>query len=43
MGGVIIFTAIAVPYLLLSKLDWLSLSVFGVAIACALMGSSTTT
>ena len=38
MGGVIIFTAIAVPYLLLSKLDWLSLSVFGVAIACALMG-----
>ena len=38
MGGVIIFTAIAVPYLLLSKLDWLSLSVFGVAIACALLG-----
>jgi phospho-N-acetylmuramoyl-pentapeptide-transferase len=38
MGGVIIFTAIAVPYLLLSKLDWPSLSVFGVSIACALMG-----
>ena len=38
MGGVIIFTAIAVPYVLLSKLDWLSVSVFGVAIACALLG-----
>jgi phospho-N-acetylmuramoyl-pentapeptide-transferase len=38
MGGVIIFTAIAVPYLLLSPLDWLSLSVFGVSICCALLG-----
>jgi phospho-N-acetylmuramoyl-pentapeptide-transferase len=38
MGGVIIFMAIAVPYLLLSKRDWQSLGVFGVAIACALLG-----
>ncbi|HEX5193329.1 MAG TPA: phospho-N-acetylmuramoyl-pentapeptide-transferase [Solirubrobacteraceae bacterium] len=38
MGGIIIFTAIAVPYLLLSPLDWLSLSVFGVAICCTLLG-----
>jgi phospho-N-acetylmuramoyl-pentapeptide-transferase len=38
MGGIIIFTAIAVPYLLLSPLDWLSLSVFGVSICCAILG-----
>jgi phospho-N-acetylmuramoyl-pentapeptide-transferase len=38
MGGIIIFAAIAVPYLLLSKRDWLSLGVFGVAVACALLG-----
>jgi phospho-N-acetylmuramoyl-pentapeptide-transferase len=38
MGGIIIFTAIAVPYLLLSKRQWLSLAVFGVALACALLG-----
>jgi hypothetical protein len=38
MGGIIIFTAIAVPYLLLSPLDWLSLSVFGVSVCCALLG-----
>ncbi len=38
MGGIIIFTAIAVPYLLLSKREWLSLGVFGVALACALLG-----
>jgi phospho-N-acetylmuramoyl-pentapeptide-transferase len=38
MGGVIIFMAIAVPYLLLSKRDWQSLGVFGVAVACALLG-----
>jgi len=38
MGGIIIFAAIAVPYLLLSKREWLSLGVFGVAVACALLG-----
>jgi len=38
MGGIIIFTAIAVPYLLLSKREWLSLGVFGAALACALLG-----
>ena len=38
MGGIIIFAAIAVPYLLLSKRQWLSLGVFGVALACALLG-----
>ncbi|MGH2858321.1 MAG: phospho-N-acetylmuramoyl-pentapeptide-transferase [Solirubrobacteraceae bacterium] len=38
MGGVIIFLAIAVPYLLLSQRDWQSVGVFGAAIACALLG-----
>jgi phospho-N-acetylmuramoyl-pentapeptide-transferase len=38
MGGIIIFTAIAVPYLLLSKRDWQSLGVFGAAVTCALLG-----
>jgi phospho-N-acetylmuramoyl-pentapeptide-transferase len=38
MGGIIIFTAIAVPFLLLSTRDWQSLGVFGVAVACALLG-----
>src|SRR3954471_14586266 len=38
MGGIIIFTAIAVPFLLLTDGDARSLTVFGVAIACALLG-----
>jgi phospho-N-acetylmuramoyl-pentapeptide-transferase len=38
MGGIIIFTAIAVPFLLLSKRDWQSLGVFGAAVTCALLG-----
>jgi len=38
MGGIIIFTAIAVPFLLLSDGDVASLGVFGVAMACALLG-----
>jgi phospho-N-acetylmuramoyl-pentapeptide-transferase len=38
MGGIIIFTAIAVPFLILSKRNWESLGVFGVAAACALLG-----
>jgi len=38
MGGIIIFTAIAVPFLVLSGRDWQSLGVFGAAIACALLG-----
>jgi len=38
MGGIIIFTAITIPFLLLSKRDWQSLGVFGAAIACALLG-----
>src|SRR4051794_33646687 len=38
MGGIIIFTAITVPFLVLSGRDWQSLGVFGAAIACALLG-----
>jgi phospho-N-acetylmuramoyl-pentapeptide-transferase len=38
MGGIIIFTAIAVPFLILSRRSWESVGVFGVAVACALLG-----
>ena len=38
MGGIIIFTAIAVPFLLLTDRDARSVGVFGVALACALLG-----
>jgi phospho-N-acetylmuramoyl-pentapeptide-transferase len=38
MGGLIIFTAIAIPYLVLSDLSTASLAVFGVAVGCAAIG-----
>jgi phospho-N-acetylmuramoyl-pentapeptide-transferase len=38
MGGIIIFAAIAIPFLLLSDYDWRSVGVFGAAIGCALIG-----
>src|SRR5688500_8366460 len=38
MGGLILFLAIAVPYLVLSDRDTASLAVFGVAIGCAVLG-----
>ena len=38
MGGIIIFTAIAVPFLLLTDLDARSVGVIGVALACAALG-----
>jgi phospho-N-acetylmuramoyl-pentapeptide-transferase len=38
MGGIIIFTAIAVPFLLLTDRDARSVGVIGVAFACALLG-----
>ena len=38
MGGIIIFTAIAVPFLLLTDGDPRAIGVFGVATACALLG-----
>jgi len=38
LGGIIIFLAFAVPYLILSNRDWESMGVFGAALACALLG-----
>jgi phospho-N-acetylmuramoyl-pentapeptide-transferase len=38
MGGIIIFTSISIPFLLLSDYDWRSVGVFGAAIGCALIG-----
>jgi phospho-N-acetylmuramoyl-pentapeptide-transferase len=38
MGGIIIFAAITVPFLVLSHRGWDSLGVFGAAVACALLG-----
>ena len=38
MGGLIIFTAISIPYLVLSDRDVASLAVYGVAMGCAAIG-----
>ncbi|MBI5105986.1 MAG: phospho-N-acetylmuramoyl-pentapeptide-transferase [Solirubrobacterales bacterium] len=38
MGGVIIFTAVSIPFLLLSDYDWRSVGVYGAAMLSALMG-----
>ena len=38
MGGLIVFAAICVPYLVLSDRDAQSLAVFGVALGCAALG-----
>jgi phospho-N-acetylmuramoyl-pentapeptide-transferase len=38
MGGIIIFTAVSIPFLILSDYSWQAIGVFGAAIACALVG-----
>jgi len=38
MGGLIVFTAIAIPYIVLSDRDIASVAVFGVALGCAALG-----
>jgi phospho-N-acetylmuramoyl-pentapeptide-transferase len=38
MGGIIIFVAFAIPFLILSRRDWPSIGVFAGTIACALLG-----
>jgi phospho-N-acetylmuramoyl-pentapeptide-transferase len=38
MGGIILFTAISAPFLILSDYDWRSVGVYGAAMACALLG-----
>ncbi|HEV3127562.1 MAG TPA: phospho-N-acetylmuramoyl-pentapeptide-transferase [Solirubrobacteraceae bacterium] len=38
LGGIVIFLAFAVPFLILSDRRWASMGVFGAAIACAVLG-----
>jgi phospho-N-acetylmuramoyl-pentapeptide-transferase len=38
MGGIIIFLAFGVPFLILSDHNWRSIGVFGAALACTLLG-----
>jgi phospho-N-acetylmuramoyl-pentapeptide-transferase len=38
MGGIIIFTAISIPFLIMSDYDWRAVGVYGAAIGCALIG-----
>src|SRR3954469_6972121 len=38
MGGIVLFLAVSVPFLILSKHDRASMAVFGTAMACAILG-----
>src|SRR5438270_8565816 len=38
MGGILLFVAVSVPFLILSKFDRASMAVFGTAVASALLG-----
>jgi phospho-N-acetylmuramoyl-pentapeptide-transferase len=38
MGGVIVLLAIGIPFLILTSFDWRSVGVFGVALACGMLG-----
>src|SRR5436305_2005661 len=38
MGGIVLFIAVSLPFLILTKFDRASLAVFGTALACALLG-----
>src|SRR4051812_8127928 len=38
MGGIIIFAAISIPFLILSEYDWRAVGVYGAGMACALLG-----
>lgn len=38
MGGVLIFLAVSVSFLILTDFEWRAMGVFGAAIACALLG-----
>jgi phospho-N-acetylmuramoyl-pentapeptide-transferase len=38
MGGILVFVAVAVPFLILSKHDRASMAIFGTAMACAVLG-----
>ncbi|MCW3048763.1 MAG: phospho-N-acetylmuramoyl-pentapeptide-transferase [Solirubrobacterales bacterium] len=38
MGGIIVFTAVSIPFLILCDYDWRAIGVYGAAMACALLG-----
>src|SRR5436190_19573201 len=38
MGGIILFLAVSVSFLILTDYEWRSIGVFGAALACALLG-----
>src|SRR5919198_5456158 len=38
MGGIILFVAVSVPFLILSPHDRASMAIFGTAVACAALG-----
>ena len=38
MGGLIIFAAVSIPFLILTDYSWQAIGVFGTALACALVG-----
>ena len=38
MGGIIIVTAISIPFLILCEYDWRAVGVYGAAMGCALLG-----
>jgi phospho-N-acetylmuramoyl-pentapeptide-transferase len=38
MGGLIVFIAVSIPFLILSKRTWLSMGVWGTMLACAALG-----
>jgi phospho-N-acetylmuramoyl-pentapeptide-transferase len=38
MGGLILFLAVAVAFLILTNYEWRSIGVFGAAVACAMLG-----
>ncbi|MDX6691796.1 MAG: phospho-N-acetylmuramoyl-pentapeptide-transferase [Solirubrobacteraceae bacterium] len=38
MGGIIIFTAISIPFLIMSDYDWRAVGVYAAAMGCALIG-----
>ena len=38
MGGLVIFAAVSIPFLILTDYTWQAIGVFGAAIACALVG-----
>ncbi len=38
MGGIIIFTSISIPFLLMSDYDWRAVGVYAAAMGCALIG-----